>query len=131
MRTAKDGPTWMLDPDFTPLLERPVPLRFDESILTQARTMLPSLGTTEAVERRQVVIEGSPDVTVTTHRPVGATGPLACMLSIHGGGFIVGSSTMDDLQIRGMVPRSGADGNLCGVSTRARSAVPGTAGRLL
>jgi len=50
----------------------------------------------DAVERRDQVVPGDPDVVIRIHRPVGAKGDLPCLYSIHGGGFVLGSYDMDD-----------------------------------
>ncbi len=48
------------------------------------------------VERTEHVVSEDPRVVVRVHRPKGATGPLPCVYSIHGGGYIIGSYDMDD-----------------------------------
>jgi len=54
----------------------------------------PPLGDT--VERTEHVVRDDPEVRVRVHRPKGVDGPLPCVYSIHGGGYVVGSFTMDD-----------------------------------
>ncbi len=39
---------------------------------------------------------GSPDVALHVHRPAGATGPLPCLVWMHGGGLVMGVAGMDD-----------------------------------
>ncbi|MGE3836045.1 MAG: alpha/beta hydrolase fold domain-containing protein [Acidimicrobiia bacterium] len=51
----------------------------------------------DQVERRDVVIDDATGVSVRCHRPLGVSGPLPVLLTIHGGGFIVGSNRMDDI----------------------------------
>jgi acetyl esterase/lipase len=50
----------------------------------------------DAVERRDVVVPGEPSVRIRVHRPVGVGGKLPCVFSIHGGGYVMGSYSMDD-----------------------------------
>ncbi len=50
----------------------------------------------DEVERTEHVVSDDPRVVVRVHRPKGATGPLPCVYSIHGGGYIIGSYDMDD-----------------------------------
>ena len=50
----------------------------------------------EQVERRDHVVSSEPEVVVRVHRPVGVDGALACVYSIHGGGYVLGSYAMDD-----------------------------------
>lgn len=56
----------------------------------------------DAVERSDHVVpgpEGEPEIVVRVHRPVGAGLPSACVYSIHGGGFVIGSARMEDLRL--------------------------------
>jgi len=39
------------------------------------------------------------DVVVRVHRPVSLTAPAACLYSIHGGGYVLGTYAMDDLPL--------------------------------
>jgi acetyl esterase/lipase len=39
------------------------------------------------------------DVVVRVHRPVALTAPAACLYSIHGGGYVLGSYAMDDMPL--------------------------------
>jgi acetyl esterase/lipase len=50
----------------------------------------------DAVERRDHVVNDDPHVVVRVHRPRGVDGPLPCIYSMHGGGYILGSYDMDD-----------------------------------
>jgi len=47
---------------------------------------------------------------VRVHRPAGATGPLPCFVSMHGGGFVIGSVDMDDLLFDRWCPLLGVVG---------------------
>jgi acetyl esterase/lipase len=49
-----------------------------------------------SVTRIDHVVSDDPTVTVRVHRPVGAEGSLACVFSIHGGGYVLGSRDLDD-----------------------------------
>jgi acetyl esterase/lipase len=48
------------------------------------------------VERSDHVVSSDPPVRVRMHRPAGADGPLPCVVSMHPGGYIVGSYADDD-----------------------------------
>ncbi len=50
------------------------------------------------VERTEHIVPGDPDINVRVHRPVGVDGPLPCIYSIHGGGYVIGSYDMDDVK---------------------------------
>jgi acetyl esterase/lipase len=50
----------------------------------------------DEVERTDHVVSRDPEVVVRVHRRKGLEGALPCVYSIHGGGYILGSYTMDD-----------------------------------
>jgi len=50
----------------------------------------------DGVERTDHVVNADPEVVVRVHRPKGVEGPSACVYSIHGGGYVIGSRDMDD-----------------------------------
>ncbi len=86
-----------LSPEFASLLDAPLLEHLDLEVVKQYRAPLPGLGSTERVERTDRTIEGDPPVEVRIHRPrSGSSHPRPCVLSIHGGGFIIGSFDMDD-----------------------------------
>lgn len=64
----------------------------------------------DAVERTDHVVHGDADVVVRVHRPKGAEGLLPCLYSMHGGGYVIGSYTMDDAVFDARCPRLGMVG---------------------
>jgi acetyl esterase/lipase len=72
--------------------------------LREAMAMRP-LELSDRVERRDYVVPGDPDVVIRVHRPVGVEGLLPCFYSIHGGGYVLGSYTMDDARFDAWCPR--------------------------
>jgi triacylglycerol lipase len=50
----------------------------------------------DRVTRTDHVVSHDPPVSVRVYRPVGVEGPLPCVYSIHGGGYVIGSVDMDD-----------------------------------
>ena len=50
----------------------------------------------DGVERVDHVVDEANGVVVRVHRPVGQEGPLPCLYSIHGGGYIMGTRDFDD-----------------------------------
>jgi len=78
--------------------------------LARLRFPLPALGTTHLVERIDVAIDGDPPVKARVHRPRQAEGPLPCIVSIHGGGYVAGSQALDDYNSEMWVPRLGVVG---------------------
>jgi acetyl esterase/lipase len=52
----------------------------------------------EAVERTEYVVREEPELRVRTHRPRRVDGPLPAVYSIHAGGYVLGTFTMDDMR---------------------------------
>jgi acetyl esterase/lipase len=61
----------------------------------------PSPAPSPGIERRDYTIEGDPGVTIRVHGPAGAEGPLPCVYSMHGGGYVLGSYATDDARLDG------------------------------
>jgi acetyl esterase/lipase len=59
----------------------------------------------DRVDRRDYVVPGDPDVVIRVHRPVGVEGPLPCFYAIHGGGYVLGSYSMDDARFDAWCPK--------------------------
>jgi acetyl esterase/lipase len=72
----------------------------------------------DAVERTDHVVPGDPPVPLRSHRAKGADGALPCLYSIHGGGYVIGSYSMDDAQFDRLCPELG----IAGVSVEYRLA---------
>jgi acetyl esterase/lipase len=82
------------------------------------RQPAPAVPLTDAVIRTDHVVPGDPPVPVRVHRAVGAEGALPCVYSIHGGGYVIGSYTMDDPRFDRWCPELG----IVGVSVEYRLA---------
>lgn len=65
-------------------------------LLPAMRQPAPETPVPAGLERREVEVPGDPPVRLRVHRPAGLEGPLPCFLSLHGGGFVIGSCEMDD-----------------------------------
>jgi acetyl esterase/lipase len=61
---------------------------------------------------------GAPDVIVRVHVPAGLKAPAPCLYSIHGGGYVIGDRSMDDLRFDRSCPKLG----FVGVSVEYRLA---------
>lgn len=85
-------------PELEPYVGAAPVLHFTPESLAQMRSM--PLGVppelSAAVERTDHVVSDDPRIVVRVHRPVGVEGPLPCVYSIHGGGYVLGSYSMDD-----------------------------------
>lgn len=95
----------LLDPELTPFAAFIPELDLAGSDLAEARAgfgaMIASLTQlSDLVERTEHTIPNSPDpdqpVAVRVHRAKNTTGTLPAIVSIHGGGYVVGSCDMDD-----------------------------------
>lgn len=85
-------------------------------LLPAMRQPAPPTPASDTVVRSEHVVPGDPPVPVRVHRPAGIDGPLPCFLSMHGGGFVIGSVDMDDLLFERWCPLLG----IVGVSVEFR-----------
>lgn len=72
----------------------------------------------DAVERTDHLVPGTPEVPVRVHRAKDADGLLPCLYSMHGGGYVIGTHRMEDAQFDRLCPTIG----LVGVSVEYRLA---------
>ncbi len=88
----------VIDPEVEPLLAGFAIPDIDAEILPAIRgtSLLPPAELSDEVTRTDHVVDPAAGVVVRVHRPVGLDGPLPCLYSIHGGGYILGSYDMDD-----------------------------------
>ena len=91
----------ILDDEIAPALAAaPVGFELSADVLPAMRAargeMFAAIELSDAVERTDHVISDDPSVVVRVHRPKGIDGPLPCVYSIHGGGYVLGSYDMDD-----------------------------------
>jgi acetyl esterase/lipase len=72
-------------------------LQLDSDTIALIRTIeFPSVPPSDDVERSDHLVAGDPPVPVRVHRPKALAGPLPCLYSIHGGGYVMGSYSMQD-----------------------------------
>lgn len=68
--------------------------------LAAARVLGPTVELSARVVRTDLVVPAAEsDVTIRVHRPVGVTGPLPCVFSMHPGGYVLGDRSMDDQRL--------------------------------
>ena len=67
-----------------------------EVLMTIRSATLPAVPLSGRVERVDHLVPGDPPVPVRVHRAVGTGATLPAILTIHGGGYIIGSYDMDD-----------------------------------
>lgn len=88
----------LLDPELAPLIEAFPAFTLTPDVLPAMRDALvmAAVELSDRVTRTDHVVPGDPPIAVRVHVPVGASGPLPCVYSIHGGGMVLGSRDMDD-----------------------------------
>jgi acetyl esterase/lipase len=104
----------LLDPDIATALEAigyTSVTSLDEIPAMRARRAVDTdVELSDQVERTDVMVAGAPgdpEVAVRVHRPEGVAGPLPCVYSIHGGGYIAGTYAGDDQRFDTWCPRLG------------------------
>ena len=102
--------TSLLDPELVPYAGAAPVLTLDDEFIASLRgtggasLFGPPPELSDAVERTEHVVSESPLVKVRVHRPTGIDGPLPCLYSIHGGGYVLGSYDMDDVKMDKLCP---------------------------
>jgi acetyl esterase/lipase len=100
----------ILDAEIAPALAS-VPFGFELSVealpaLRAGRNeLIAGVPLSDTVERSEHVVSDDPHVVVRVHRPKGIDGPLPCVYSNHGGGYVLGSYDMDDARFDRWCPR--------------------------
>jgi len=90
----------ILDEEIAPLLERAPVFQLSVDALPamrETRNAAMQVELSDAVERTDHVVSDDPRVVVRVHRPAQLKTPAACLYSIHGGGYVLGSYVMDDV----------------------------------
>ena len=101
----------LVDPEMLPALESfQLPTMNAESVAAIRNTPFPPLPLSDAVTRTDHVVPGDPPVPVRVHRPVDYEGTLPAILTIHGGGYVIGSYDMDDMLLDHWCPLLGIAG---------------------
>ena len=97
----------ILDEEIVPLLALAPAFRLSVDALPEmrdARIVAMQVELSDAVERTDHVVSEDPRVVVRVHRPKAVAGPLPCVYSIHGGGYVLGTYAMDDARFDRLCP---------------------------
>ena len=87
----------LLDPELRPVLDGfELPPIDQDGIAAIRAASLPAPDLSDAVTRTDHLVPGDPPVRVRVHRPVGREGRLPAIVTIHGGGYVIGTYDMDD-----------------------------------
>jgi acetyl esterase/lipase len=102
------APRDLLDPEVAEAADQ-VP--FDDitaDLLPKLRSAVPiETPLSDSVERTDALVPGDPEVPLRVHRPKGLDGVLPCVYSMHGGGYVVGTNTVDDPLFDRLCPELG------------------------
>ena len=101
----------LLDPELRPVLDAfDLPVVDAEGVAAMRSASFVSPDLSDAVTRTDDVVPGHPPVPVRVHRPKGAEGLLPAILTIHGGGYVIGSYDMDSPLLDRWCPSLGVVG---------------------
>lgn len=111
-------PFQRLDPDLVgPMSAIPAADLTDEVVAVLRSFEIPGISS-DHVDRSEHVVPGEPEIRLRIHRPPGSSDNLPCLYSMHGGGYVIGSATLDDEMFERLCPLLG----LVGVSVEYRLA---------
>jgi acetyl esterase/lipase len=87
----------LLDPELRPILGAfELPAMDADGVAAMRSASFRAPGLSDAVVRTEYLVPGDPPIKVRVHRAKGAEGALPAVLTIHGGGYVIGSYDMDD-----------------------------------
>lgn len=88
----------LLDPELVPILGGFELPPIDAKGITAIRSaVFPALEPSEAVSRTEHLVPGDPPIPVRVHRAMTAEGLRPAIVTVHGGGYVIGSYDMDDV----------------------------------
>lgn len=101
----------LLDPELRPVLDAfELPSIDAEGVASMRGASFASPDLSDAVTRTDHVVPGDPPVPVRLHRAKDADGLLPAILTIHGGGYVIGSYDMDSPLLDRWCPNLGVVG---------------------
>jgi acetyl esterase/lipase len=101
----------LLDPELRPILGGfELPSIDAEGIAAMRAASFAAPGLSDAVVRTEHLVPGDPPVKVRVHRSAAAEGLLPAIVTIHGGGYVIGSYDMDDPLLDHWCPALGVVG---------------------
>ncbi len=116
----------LLDPELRPVLDAfELPAVDAEGVAAMRSASFFSPDLSDAVTRTDDVVPGDPPVPVRVHRPGGAEGLLPGIVTIHGGGYVIGSYDMDSPLLDRWCPHLGVVGVSVEYRLAPETAYPG------
>lgn len=104
-----DSARW-LDPEVATAVADFPTLAMTPELLPAMRELIAPPVEADDVVRTEHVVPGDPPVRVRVHRPAGAGGGRPCIVSMHGGGYVIGTYDMDDTVLTRWCRRLGVVG---------------------
>jgi acetyl esterase/lipase len=90
--------TELLDPDLREAFSAfELPTMDADTVAAIRATPFPGVERSDAVERVEHLVPGDPPVPVRVHRAMNGAGRRPAVVTIHGGGYLIGSYDMDDM----------------------------------
>ncbi len=118
--------TDLLDPELRPAFAGFELPPLDERVLaTMRETAFPAADLSPEVIRTEREVPGDPPVAVRIHRAVHADGLLPAVVTIHGGGYVIGSYDMDSALLDRWCPSLGVAGISVQYRLAPETAYPG------
>jgi acetyl esterase/lipase len=116
----------LLDPELQPILDSfELPALDAAGLVAMRAASFAVPGLSDAVVRTERVVPGDPDIAVRIHRAKGATGLQPAIVSLHGGGYVIGSYDMDDPLFEAWCPNLGVVGVAVDYRLAPETAYPG------
>ncbi len=116
----------LLDPELRPVLDGfELPPIDAEGVAAMRTASFKSPDLSDAVLRTEHRVPGEPPVPVRVHRAKGAAGLLPAVVTIHGGGYVIGSYDMDDPLLDRWCPGLGVVGVSVEYRLASDAAYPG------
>ena len=101
----------LLDPELRPVLGAfELPPIDQEGIAAIRAASFPAPDLSDAVIRTEYLVPGDPPVRVRVHRPADAEERLPAIVTVHGGGYVIGTYDMDDPLLDRWCPALGVVG---------------------
>jgi acetyl esterase/lipase len=116
----------LLDPELRSVLDAfEIPTIDAEAVAAMRSASFASPDLSDAVVRTEHEVPGDPPVPVRVHRPQGAAGLLPAIVTIHGGGYVIGSYDMDSSLLDRWCPALGVVGVSVEYRLAPETAYPG------
>ncbi|MEY2569758.1 MAG: hypothetical protein QOE63_108 [Acidimicrobiaceae bacterium] len=110
--TSTRQPKELLDSELASLIEPFAWITYNDETIPEMRQLLGEAApeSTGAVERSDVIVAADLDIVVRVHRPWEVAADAPAILSMHGGGYVIGNRNLDDQRLERMCSTLGCIG---------------------